>query len=82
VVGIASLRDAGNRLLAARAVVWSYRHRKGWTVEELTTPEGASFVFGIRLNDRGSVVGNDLRPPPGSTGALLWKRGATPHWPW
>jgi uncharacterized membrane protein len=82
VVGTASLRDAGNRLLAARAVVWSYRHRRGWTVEELTAPDGARWLFGVRLNDRGSVVGNDLGPPAGSTGALLWKRAAKPRWPW
>ena len=82
VVGTASLLDANNRFVVTRAVVWSYRHRKGWQVEELDVPEGARFVFGLRLNDRGSVVGNDIRPPAGSTGALLWEKATKPGWPW
>lgn len=73
VVGTASVRD-GRRLLASSAVVWKRSHRHGWRPEVRDSPEGATFVSGTRLNDVGKVVGNDIRPPSGSTGALLWER--------
>ena len=77
VVGTAAVRE-GFSLVGSRAVVWAFRRHSGWKEELLTSPEGATFVFGTRLNDVRSVVGNDIRPPAGSTGALLWKR----QWPW
>ena len=73
VVGTASVRE-GRRLLTSSAVVWTRSHRHGWKTKVLDSPEGATFVSGTRLNDLGKVVGNDIRPTPQTTGALLWER--------
>ena len=76
VVGSAFAREGG-ALRSASAVLWA-RRRSGWTDEVLDSPEGATFVFGTRLNDFRSVVGNNLGPAAGSSGALLLKR----RWKW
>jgi len=79
VVGSASLREGGG-LRTSSAVLWRHRRRSGWTGQVLESPEGATFVSGTGLNDLGSVVGTDLIPTGGSSGAQLWKRDWKWHW--
>lgn len=79
VVGSAVVRE-GRLLRASSATIWRHRRKSGWTGDVLDSPEGATFVSATGLNDKGSVVGNNLIPPGGTSGALLWKRDW--HWYW
>lgn len=77
VVGTASVRQ-GRILLSSAAVKWTHRRKGGWKEEVVDSPEGSTFVSAAQISDLGSVVGNDLRPAAGVSGALRWK----PAWSW